>query len=70
MQHLERNEPLMLDVLREINRGHPATTQLAIDCIRLRKRTAQSLEWKRHGHIARGMALNRGRSRIESKSES
>ena len=31
MEHLERDRPIVPEVLREIDRGHPAPAQLALD---------------------------------------
>jgi hypothetical protein len=33
MQHLQRDSPSMLEVVREVNRGHAARTQLALDAV-------------------------------------
>jgi hypothetical protein len=53
MKHLERDEPLVSHILREIHRCHPAAAELAIDCVTLRKRPAKTLERECHRHIAR-----------------
>ena len=31
MQHLERHRPVMLEVVREVDRGHPAAPELALE---------------------------------------
>jgi len=46
MQNLQRDEAFVLAVLRKIDGGHPATAKLAIDCVCLRQRIAQSLDRK------------------------
>src|SRR5688572_8293567 len=71
MQDLERYKPLVLAVLREIHRGHAAFPKLAVDRVCLRQRAAEALKGQRQlAHMALWIALNRGRSRSESKSES
>ncbi len=33
LQHLERDLPLVLDVIGEVDRGHPALAELALDAV-------------------------------------
>src|SRR5687767_14178495 len=70
MQHFERNQSLMLHVLSEVDRCHSAATELPVDRVILRQRPAESFDWKRSCHIPSRIALNRGLSRMGSKSES
>jgi hypothetical protein len=44
MQNLERDEPVMFCILREIHGRHPAFAELAIDGIRLRYSGTKSVE--------------------------
>ena len=48
VKDLERDDAIVLGVLREIDRGHSATPQLAIDGVGRRKDLADALDWEGH----------------------
>ena len=41
-EHLDRDLALVLDVVREIDRGHPARTELAVDAVAVCEGALQS----------------------------
>lgn len=47
MQDLQCYEPIVLAILGEINRGHSAAAELAVDCVCLRQRAAKAIEGQR-----------------------
>ena len=48
-QHLQRDLAVVLQVLGEIDRGHPARTQLPLDRVAVSERVLQPCEWIRQG---------------------
>src|SRR5512146_3009569 len=42
MEHLQRHRAIVLQVVGEVDRGHPAATQLALDAVPLRERRTKS----------------------------
>jgi hypothetical protein len=53
MQDLQRNETLVLAILREVDGSHAAAAELAVDGVCLGEGGAKAFERKRHLHIAR-----------------
>src|SRR6266508_5765196 len=70
VKHLERNDAVVLDVLREVHGRHAAATELAIHRVRVRKCGAELFSRQTHRHIACAIARKRGVSRIGLRSES
>ena len=52
-QHLDRHESTVLEVAREVDGCHPATTKLPVDLIPVRKRCSQAVERVRHYELGR-----------------
>ena len=50
---LERHRPVPVDVVREVHRGHPSATQLALDLVPAREGGAKGLEAVRQGDRGR-----------------
>src|SRR5207245_2797628 len=55
-QHLDRDRPAVLEILREIDRGHPTVADLPLQCVAVGESRAERLELSAHG---RGSALSR-----------
>ena len=59
MKNLERHDPLMLRVLREADRRHPAATELAIDGVRRSQQLPDAPERQRQARTPRSEAVGR-----------
>src|SRR5215203_3056937 len=51
MENLQRNEPLVLSILREIDSRHSSTTELAVDRVRVGECAPQPFERKLRCHL-------------------
>ena len=44
VEHLERDQAVVLEVAGEVHRGHPAAAELALDRVTARERSSKALE--------------------------
>src|SRR5258705_277000 len=64
MQHLQRDRPIVLQVMGQIDRGHAASPELALERIAVSERVAQSCRHVRQRHLpfceVSGKSVSRG----------
>ncbi len=68
MENLQGHDAVMLYILRKVNGGHSALSELAIDGVVLTKRITYSFQLDRLHHILSTRALYRGTVRSGSRS--